>query len=66
MKKGVMVVVLTARDEKRGKEAVGKLMKEGSLDQNLVVFHQVVVVDPARFPLLLTSSNLNMESLIFW
>ncbi|XP_019252211.1 PREDICTED: (-)-isopiperitenone reductase-like isoform X2 [Nicotiana attenuata] len=46
MKKGVMVV-LTARDEKRGKEAVEKLMREGSLDQNLVVFHQVDVVDPA-------------------
>ncbi|XP_009614220.1 (+)-neomenthol dehydrogenase isoform X2 [Nicotiana tabacum] len=49
MKKGVMVV-LTARDEKRGKEAVEKLMRESSsqeLTQNLVVFHQVDVVDPA-------------------
>ncbi|XP_015055241.1 (+)-neomenthol dehydrogenase-like isoform X1 [Solanum pennellii] len=39
MEKGVMVV-LTARDEKRGVEAVEKLQS------SLVVFHQVDVVDP--------------------
>lgn len=47
MEKGVMVV-LTARDEKRGKEAVEKLMREdtSSSSSSLVVFHQVDVVDP--------------------
>ncbi|XP_059301633.1 (+)-neomenthol dehydrogenase-like [Lycium ferocissimum] len=48
MEKGVMVV-LTARDEKRGKEAVEKLLREESCyyhQMNLVVFHQVDVVDP--------------------
>ncbi|XVF80012.1 hypothetical protein PTKIN_Ptkin15bG0036300 [Pterospermum kingtungense] len=42
--KGVMVV-LTARDEKRGLEAVEKL-KESGLSDN-VVFHQLDVADPA-------------------
>ncbi|XP_055809196.1 (+)-neomenthol dehydrogenase-like [Solanum dulcamara] len=41
MEKGVMVV-LTARNEKRGKEAVQKLQQESS---SLVVFHQVDVMD---------------------
>ncbi|XP_059302248.1 (+)-neomenthol dehydrogenase-like [Lycium ferocissimum] len=48
MQKGVMVI-LTARDEKRGKEAVEKLLREESCyyhQMNLVVFHQVDVVDP--------------------
>ncbi|KAJ8556317.1 hypothetical protein K7X08_023075 [Anisodus acutangulus] len=48
MEKGVMVV-LTARDEKRGKEAVEKLLKEESCyyhQMNLVVFHQLDVVNP--------------------
>ncbi|XVF22594.1 hypothetical protein REPUB_Repub12eG0184900 [Reevesia pubescens] len=43
--KGIMVV-LTARDEKRGLEAVEKL-KECGLSDNLV-FHQLDVVDPAN------------------
>ncbi|MCD9640676.1 hypothetical protein HAX54_026126 [Datura stramonium] len=42
MGKGVMVV-LTARDEKRGKEAVEKLKSSSSSN---LVFHQVDVVDP--------------------
>ncbi|XVE77098.1 hypothetical protein DITRI_Ditri13aG0034900 [Diplodiscus trichospermus] len=42
--KGIMVV-LTARDEKRGLEAVEKL-KENGLSDN-VVFHQLDVADPA-------------------
>ncbi|XVE77090.1 hypothetical protein DITRI_Ditri13aG0034200 [Diplodiscus trichospermus] len=42
--KGIMVV-LTARDEKRGLEAIEKL-KENGLSDN-VVFHQLDVADPA-------------------
>ncbi|XP_062090280.1 (+)-neomenthol dehydrogenase-like [Humulus lupulus] len=44
--KGVKVV-LTARDEKRGVEAVEKLQKESDLSHHHVVFHQLDVVDPA-------------------
>ncbi|PON52906.1 Short-chain dehydrogenase/reductase [Parasponia andersonii] len=44
--KGVKVV-LTARDAKRGLEAVEKLVKESGLSHDLVVFHQLDVVDPA-------------------
>ena len=40
-----IVVVLTARDEKRGLEAVGKLAEAG-LSQ-LVIFHQLDVTDPS-------------------
>nr|POE56963.1 (+)-neomenthol dehydrogenase [Quercus suber] len=40
-----IVVVLTARDEKKGLEAVGKLRKLGLSDH--VVFHQLDVADPA-------------------
>ena len=40
-------MVLTARDEKRGLEAVEKLLKESGLIHDLVVFHQLDVVDPA-------------------
>nr|KAJ0217274.1 hypothetical protein LSAT_V11C300104040 [Lactuca sativa] len=39
-----VVVVLTARDEKRGVDAVAKLHSSGLLD---VVFHQLDVTDPA-------------------
>uniref|UniRef100_A0A7N0UXJ9 Uncharacterized protein n=1 Tax=Kalanchoe fedtschenkoi TaxID=63787 RepID=A0A7N0UXJ9_KALFE len=42
--KQVVVVVLTARDEKRGLEAVEKLRAEGLFDY--VVFHQLNVTDP--------------------
>ncbi|PON92030.1 Short-chain dehydrogenase/reductase [Trema orientale] len=42
--KGV-TVVLTARDEKRGLEAVGKLAEAGLSE--LVVFHQLDVTDPS-------------------
>lgn len=49
MRKGVMIV-LTARDEKRGNEAVEKLKREDSSSSSSssddVVFHQVDVVDP--------------------
>lgn len=41
---GVMVV-LTARDEKKGMEAVENLKRSGL--SNLVVFHQLDVVDPS-------------------
>ncbi|KAI5564512.1 hypothetical protein BDE02_14G064600 [Populus trichocarpa] len=40
-----IVVVLTARDEKRGLEAVQK-MKDSGISDDLVVFHQLDVVDP--------------------
>ncbi|OMP00429.1 Short-chain dehydrogenase/reductase SDR [Corchorus olitorius] len=43
--KGVMVI-LTARDEKRGLEAFEKLKESGLSDNNLV-FHQLDVSDPA-------------------
>ncbi|XVF73242.1 hypothetical protein PTKIN_Ptkin12aG0185700 [Pterospermum kingtungense] len=43
--KGVMVV-LTARDEKRGLEALQKLI-DSSLSDHLVLFHQLDVADPA-------------------
>jgi (+)-neomenthol dehydrogenase len=39
-----IVVVLTARDEKRGLEAVQK-MKDSGISDDLVVFHQLDVVD---------------------
>lgn len=39
------MVILTARDEKRGKEAVQKLQQQSS-SSSLVVFHQVDVMDP--------------------
>ena len=39
-------MVLTARDEKRGLEAVEKL-KHLSLPAGLIVFHQLDVIDPA-------------------
>ncbi|PON92028.1 Short-chain dehydrogenase/reductase [Trema orientale] len=42
--KGV-TVVLTARDEKRGLEVVGKLAEAGLSE--LVIFHQLVVTDPS-------------------
>ncbi|GLT79602.1 hypothetical protein SLA2020_510850 [Shorea laevis] len=42
--KGIMVV-LTARDEKRGLEAVEKLKQSGLTDH--VIFHQLDVTDPA-------------------
>ncbi len=41
-----VTVVLTARDEKRGLEAVDKLKEFGLSD--LVVFHQLDVTDPSR------------------
>ncbi|XP_060970072.1 (+)-neomenthol dehydrogenase-like [Cannabis sativa] len=44
--KGV-TVVLTARDEKRGVEAVEKLLKESNLSHHNVVFHQLDVVNHA-------------------
>ncbi|KAG8653606.1 hypothetical protein MANES_05G037800v8 [Manihot esculenta] len=40
-----IVVVLTARDENRGMEAVAKLKHSGFSDE-LVIFHQLDVVDP--------------------
>jgi len=41
-----VVTVLTARDEKRGLEAVEKLKECGVSDEH-VVFHQLDVADPA-------------------
>lgn len=41
-----VVVVLTSRDEKRGAEAVHKLVKESGLSDS-VVYHQLDVTDPA-------------------
>ncbi|PON52905.1 Short-chain dehydrogenase/reductase [Parasponia andersonii] len=43
--KGVKVV-LTSRDEKRGLEAVERLLNESGLSHDHVVFHQLDVVDP--------------------
>ncbi|KAF5451561.1 hypothetical protein F2P56_026659 [Juglans regia] len=43
--KGVMVV-LTARDEKKGLEAVEQLIKESASLSGHLVFHQLDVVDP--------------------
>ncbi|XP_038684826.1 (+)-neomenthol dehydrogenase-like [Tripterygium wilfordii] len=40
-------VVLTARDEKRGLEAVDKLIKEFGLSAGNVFFHQLDLTDPA-------------------
>ncbi|KAL3325925.1 hypothetical protein AABB24_036906 [Solanum stoloniferum] len=56
MEKGVMVV-LTARDEKRGVEAVQKLQS------SLVVFHQVDVVDPQSVSSLLNFIKSNYGKL---
>ncbi|XP_060218667.1 (+)-neomenthol dehydrogenase-like isoform X2 [Lycium barbarum] len=44
--KGV-VVVLTARDEKRGLEAIGRLKEESSFTDDQILFHQLDVMDPA-------------------
>lgn len=57
---GVMVV-LTARDETRGLEAVEKLNESGLSDH--VVFHLLDVMDPASIASL---ADFNMENLIFW
>ncbi|KAJ8573234.1 hypothetical protein K7X08_009745 [Anisodus acutangulus] len=43
--KGV-VVVLTARDEKRGIEAIERLKEESSFTDDQIMFHQLDVVDP--------------------
>jgi len=40
-----ILVVLTARDEKRGLEAVQKL-KDSGISDDLVIYHQLDVVDP--------------------
>ncbi|GAV76471.1 LOW QUALITY PROTEIN: adh_short domain-containing protein, partial [Cephalotus follicularis] len=42
-----ITVVLTARDEKRGLEAVEKLKKETGPNGDHIVFHQLDVADPA-------------------
>ncbi|XP_004510824.1 (+)-neomenthol dehydrogenase [Cicer arietinum] len=39
-------VILTARNEKRGLQAIEKLKEFGFWDNNLVVFHQLDVTDP--------------------
>lgn len=40
-----ILVVLTARDEKRGLEAVQNL-KDSGISDDLVIYHQLDVVDP--------------------
>ncbi|CAN4111638.1 unnamed protein product [Withania somnifera] len=44
--KGV-VVVLTARDEKRGTEAIQRLKEESNFSDEQILFHQLDVMDPA-------------------
>lgn len=44
--KGV-IVVLTARDEKRGIEAIQKLKEESNFTDEQILFHQLDVMDPA-------------------
>ncbi|MED6159761.1 hypothetical protein PIB30_045230 [Stylosanthes scabra] len=43
---GGVVVVLTARDEKRGLEAIERLKKECNLSDDTLLFHQLDVTDP--------------------
>ncbi|MED6147921.1 hypothetical protein PIB30_048361 [Stylosanthes scabra] len=43
---GGVVVVLTARDEKRGLEAIERLKKEFTLSDDTLLFHQLDVTDP--------------------
>ncbi|XP_015933930.1 (+)-neomenthol dehydrogenase isoform X1 [Arachis duranensis] len=43
---GGVVVVLTARDEKRGLEAIERLKKEFALSDDSLLFHQLDVTDP--------------------
>ncbi|XP_057728373.1 (+)-neomenthol dehydrogenase-like isoform X2 [Arachis stenosperma] len=43
---GGVVVVLTARDEKRGLEAIERLKKEFGLSDDSLLFHQLDVTDP--------------------
>ncbi|KAL1328902.1 hypothetical protein HN51_046083 [Arachis hypogaea] len=43
---GGVVVVLTARDEKRGLEAIERLNKEFGLSHDALLFHQLDVTDP--------------------
>ncbi|CAI9101769.1 OLC1v1039178C1 [Oldenlandia corymbosa var. corymbosa] len=41
-----VTVVLTARDEKRGNEAVEKLVEDSGISDKNVIFHQLDVMDP--------------------
>ncbi|XP_047340327.1 (+)-neomenthol dehydrogenase-like [Impatiens glandulifera] len=45
-------VILTARDEKRGSEAVENLLKESNGKDELVIFHQLDVANPSTIPIL--------------
>ncbi|XP_047337574.1 (+)-neomenthol dehydrogenase-like [Impatiens glandulifera] len=47
-----ITVILTARDEKRGIEAVENLLKESIGGDELVIFHQLDVADPSTIPIL--------------
>ncbi|XP_047340326.1 (+)-neomenthol dehydrogenase-like [Impatiens glandulifera] len=48
-----ITVILTARDEKRGVEAVENLLKESNYgNDELVIFHQLDVTDPSTIPIL--------------
>ncbi|KAI6702956.1 hypothetical protein NL676_012092 [Syzygium grande] len=62
--KGI-VVVLTARDEKRGLEAIDKLKLEYGLSYH-VIFHQLDVCDPASVLSLADFVEHKFESSIFW
>ncbi|PON52898.1 Short-chain dehydrogenase/reductase [Parasponia andersonii] len=57
-------VVLTARDEKRGLEAVGKLAEAGLSE--LVVFHQLDVTDPSSVSSLADFVKTKFGNLISW
>jgi (+)-neomenthol dehydrogenase len=56
-------VILTARDVKRGNEAVEKLKAAGYSD---VIFHQLDVGTRLAFLLLQISSKPNLGSLTYW
>jgi short-subunit dehydrogenase len=58
------IVVLTARDEKKGLEALGKLKDAGLSDH--VVFHQLDVSNPASIASLAVSSKPSLENLMSW
>ncbi|KAJ7962341.1 (+)-neomenthol dehydrogenase-like [Quillaja saponaria] len=57
-------VVLTARDEKKGLQAVEKLKDSGL--SGLVLFNQLDVADPASIASWQITSKSNLGSLIFW